>query len=256
MNLVVNARDAMPDGGELRIATDCGMIEDSNTRPRADVSGEYMVLSITDTGCGMDAATKARIFEPFFTTKEKGKGTGLGLSIVYSMVQQSNGFLTVQSEPGRGATFHIHLPCVKKLQKTAEGADAVRLHPGTGKILLVEDEDAIRKLAHQMLARAGYTVLASSDGAGALQLSRVELDSIDLLITDVVMPGMSGPELSARLVKRQPALKVLYLSGYTDHPRIRAGSLSDRQGFLQKPFTQDQLLVKVQNVLRGEMHAA
>jgi CheY-like chemotaxis protein len=234
MNLAVNARDAMPNGGCLTITTRPSL-EASNT------GQEYVLLSVADTGHGMDAETKAKIFEPFFTTKEHGKGTGLGLAIVYGIAQQSGGFITVQSEPGRGSVFNIHLPTVIFDEEAVAPATA-REHTGTGKVLLVEDEEAVRDLAGRLLTQAGYTVVAMADAADALKLSRAELDTIDILLTDVVMPGMSGPDLAAHLLKRRPRMKVIYISGYTDHPLITGGDLAEKTVLLQKPFTRDELL--------------
>jgi signal transduction histidine kinase len=233
MNLAVNARDAMPNGGRLTIST-VRAAQDSSAHP-------YVILSVADTGHGMDAETKAKVFEPFFTTKEKGKGTGLGLSIVYTIAQQSGGFVTVESEPGQGAVFSVHLPSVVSDEKPER--DVVpRDLTGTAKVLFVEDEDAVRELAGRMLTQAGYTVIATHDGADALKLSRAELDTIDVLLTDVVMPGMSGPELAARLLNRRPTLKVIYVSGYTDHPLVTGTDLAEKTVLLRKPFTRDELL--------------
>jgi len=251
VNLSVNARDAMPNGGELKIATYNGVVDENNAITHWAGPQSHAVLSVTDTGHGMDAETKGKIFEPFFTTKEQGKGTGLGLSSVYGIVQQSGGFVTVQSEVGRGSTFFVHLPCVTDSAKPVETFRIEGRYHGSGKILLVEDETALRELAGRMLTEAGYIVASTGDGGEALRLSRTELESIDLLITDMVMPGMSGPDLAAHLLKRLPKLKVLYISGYTDDPLIEAGALSDRETLLRKPFTRDQLLMTVQKIRGG-----
>jgi CheY-like chemotaxis protein len=250
MNLAVNARDAMPDGGQLRISTYPLVLDSADAAHDPSAPQLYAVLSITDTGFGMDAETQAQIFEPFFTTKEKGKGTGLGLSTVYGIVQQSRGFITVRSEPGQGSTFSVHLPCTAEDQKPADTSEFDGQPAGSGRILLVEDEAAVRELTRRMLVDSGYAVIVSSDAGDALRLRKSELEGVDLLLTDVVMPGLSGPELAEHLVKRQPGLKVLYLSGYTDHPLIGQQVLSDRESFLQKPFTQAQLLKTVQRVMR------
>jgi signal transduction histidine kinase/ActR/RegA family two-component response regulator len=241
MNLAINARDAMPNGGQITISTRTNYEQTSSGR-------DYAVLSVADTGHGMDAETKAKIFEPFFTTKGQGKGTGLGLSMVYGIVQQSGGYLVVHSEVGRGSVFHVYLPSVASGEKKTEKAVPVD-YKGSGKVLLVEDEDAVRNLTARMLAQAGYSVTATSDAADALKLSRTELDDFDLLLTDVVMPGMSGPELAAHLLKRRPKLKVIYVSGYTDHPLITGADLVERAVMLQKPFTRDQLLQKIAGAL-------
>jgi len=251
VNLSVNARDAMPNGGELRIATHNGVVDENNAAAHRAGPHSHAVLSVTDTGHGMDAETKGKIFEPFFTTKELGKGMGLGLSSVYGIVQQSGGFVTVQSEVGRGSTFFVHLPCVADSAKPVETFHGEGRHHGSGKILLVEDETALRELAGRMLTEAGYVVASTGDGGEALRLSRTELESIDLLITDMVMPGMSGPDLAAHLLKRLPKVEVLYISGYADHPLIEAGALSDRETLLRKPFTHDQLLMTVQKIRGG-----
>ena len=250
MNLAVNARDAMPNGGELTIATRRHLATAGEGDPRTHAPGQYAVLCVRDTGHGFDAQTKAKIFEPFFTTKEKGKGTGLGLSTVYGIVQQSDGQITVQSEPGRGAEFCIHLPCVDedREEPTAQTSQVAAVS-ASGKILLVEDEQAVRELALRLLKQAGYSVISPKEPSDALRLSKSELNSIDLVVTDVVMPGMNGPELVAHLLTRRPDLKVLYMSGYNDHPLFRAGVLSDRATLLQKPFSRTDLLAKVRSVL-------
>jgi signal transduction histidine kinase len=247
MNLAANARDAMPGGGEFRIATRGITIESASP----DAVEYQTSLSVSDTGCGMDAATKAKIFEPFFTTRERGKGTGLGLSVVYGIVQQSGGRIMVESELGRGTVLEIRLPRVAESESPAASTDSEGWHGGSGKILLIEDERAVKELAVRMLTQAGYAVVSPDDGGDALGLSKAELEAIDLVVTDVVMPGMSGPDLAAHLLKRNPELKVLYISGHTDHPLIASGPLSERACLLRKPFTQTELLRKVQKVLDG-----
>ena len=239
MNLAVNARDAMPNGGTLTIST-------RRSTENSSAGQEHVVLSVADTGHGMDAETKAKIFEPFFTTKEHGKGTGLGLSIVYGIAQQSGGFITVQSELGRGAVFNVHLPVTS--DEEPEKHVVPIEHTVTGKVLLVEDEEAVRELAERLLTQAGYTVVTMADADDALKLSRADLDTVDVLLTDVVMPGMSGPDLASHLLKRRPKMKVIYISGYTDHPLI-TGELAEKTVLLQKPFTRDELLQLVSATL-------
>jgi CheY-like chemotaxis protein len=199
----------------------------------------------------MDAETKAKIFEPFFTTKGSGKGTGLGLSMVYGIVQQSGGFLTVQSEPGVGSSFEIYLPCVSESSTAVRVKATHTAFTGSEKILVIEDEGPVRQLVQSLLTNAGYTVLALDDAVRALSLSESDMSDVDLLLTDVVMPGMSGPDVAAQLVQVRPDLKVLYVSGYTEHPSITEGQLPDRTTWLQKPFTRDELLSKVRTALNA-----
>ncbi len=252
MNLAVNARDAMPDGGELRLATanvDLGVSIDGNhfrVQP-----GPYVVLAVTDTGCGMDEATRAHLFEPFFTTKEPGRGTGLGLATVYGIVKQSEGYITVDSVPGRGTTFKIYLPRAAAAPPAPLAATAGKDPGGREVVLLVEDDDAVRSLAGQVLGRKGYHVLEACDGRDALRLWRQGTRDIDLLLTDVVMPHVNGRELADRLTAERPDLKVLFLSGYTDDAILRHGVLDQDVAFLQKPFTTEELAGKVREVLDG-----
>jgi signal transduction histidine kinase len=248
MNLAVNARDAMPDGGELIISTGTKVLEAPFAKNHGVEPGNYTVLSVTDTGTGMDAETKAKIFEPFFTTKELGKGTGLGLSTVYGIVQQSGGYLVVQSELGQGTTFQVHLPCVIGEVDSVRVDDQSHALAGSGKILLVEDEQAVRELTSRILRDAGYTVSEMEGGADALELHKAELQAFDLLLTDVVMPGVSGPDLAADLLGRHADLKILYVSGYTEHPLIGKGEFAGGT-LLHKPFTRAELLSKVHAVL-------
>jgi signal transduction histidine kinase/CheY-like chemotaxis protein len=251
MNLAVNARDAMPAGGELIISTGDTLIEASRAAVHGRAGGRYSVLTVRDTGSGMDAETKAKIFEPFFTTKGSGKGTGLGLSMVYGIVQQSGGFLTVQSEPGVGSSFEIYLPCVSESSTAVRVKATHTAFTGSEKILVIEDEGPVRQLVQSLLTNAGYTVLALDDAVRALSLSESDMSDVDLLLTDVVMPGMSGPDVAAQLVQVRPDLKVLYVSGYTEHPSITEGQLPDRTTWLQKPFTRDELLSKVRTALNA-----
>jgi PAS domain S-box-containing protein len=251
LNLAVNARDAMPRGGKLSIETGNVDLDDSYTSGDFVVKpGPYVMLAATDSGTGMDAETQKRIFEPFFTTKEKGKGTGLGLSTVYGIVKQSEGYITVYSEMGHGTTFKIYLPRVDASAEvvrpvTTEVAGA---HPHET-VLLVEDDTPIRRLIFDTLKSRGYNVLQAQNGDEAIQLAGRYLDPIQLMLTDLVMPGMSGRVLAERMVALHPESRVLYMSGYTDDAVIRHGGLGAGAAFLQKPFTPDAVANKVRQVL-------
>jgi PAS domain S-box-containing protein len=238
VNLAVNARDAMPDGGRLTITTRNETIEPGMAGPRRVIpAGGYALLQVADTGIGMDATIQARLFEPFFTTKAPGKGTGLGLATVYGVVKQSAGYILVESEPGEGTTFSVYLPLVAhdtagEELRAAVGA-AVR---GVETVLLVEDEPAVREIASRMLKRQGYVVLLAASGAEALAISAAFTGTIHLVLTDAVMPGMGGVEVVRRLRERRPALKALFMSGYTDDEIVRRGIVSSSMPFVQKPF--------------------
>jgi len=253
MNLAINARDAMPQGGKLLIESDNVVLDEAYARLHLPTQpGSYVCLAVSDTGCGMDEATQSRIFEPFFTTKDKGKGTGLGLSTVYGIVKQSGGYIWVYSERGQGTTFKIYLP------RVVAPADSVppvthwsALPQGTETALLVEDEPEVRWLVRDMLQRLGYTVLEARHGIEAQVLSIQHQGPIHLLITDVVMPQMSGREIAERLTSEHPETKVLYMSGYTDDAVVRHGVLTADIAFLQKPFTPEALARKVREVLDG-----
>jgi CheY-like chemotaxis protein len=252
LNLAVNARDAMPHGGKLTIETANVELDETDTRQHAGVEpGGYVMLAVSDTGVGMDAATQARIFEPFFTTKAQGQGTGLGLAIVYGIVKQSGGDIWVYSEPGRRTSFKIYLPRMDEVAPTVESQSLISdLSIGTETVLLVEDEEAVRALACQVLEMSGYTVLEASHGGEALLLSEQWQDAIDLLVTDVIMPGgLNGRELAERLKALRPELKVLYVSGYTDETIVHHGVLEPGLFYLQKPFTPNTLASKVREVL-------
>ena len=255
LNLVVNARDAMPTGGKLTIETSNVEIDDAYVRTHVDVTpGSYVMLAVSDNGCGMDSKTQDRIFEPFFTTKEQGKGTGLGLSTVYGIVKQSGGHIWVYSEPGHGTTFKIYLPRAEQAETAARvnGYSNARTR-GTETVLLVEDEPLVRQLAVRVLQERGYTVLQAVNGEESLRLAEAYDDQIHLLLTDVVMPGISGSALAARIKEQRSITKVLFASGYTDDAIVHHGMLDPGVAFLQKPFTPDSLARKVREVLDAPM---
>jgi two-component system, cell cycle sensor histidine kinase and response regulator CckA len=251
MNLVVNARDAMPSGGKLTIETANADVDEAAARVTGGQPGQYVVLSVSDTGEGMDEEVKSRLFEPFFTTKEQGKGTGLGLAMTYGIVKQSGGFITVDSEPGRGAAFRIYLPRLDAAEDEAAEPDAEPggVVEGSETVLLVEDEDIVRNLVAEILATAGYTVLGAADGMQALEVAERHPGPIHLLLTDVVMPKMSGRDLAERLVSLHGETKVLYTSGYTDSAIVDRGVLQPGTEFIQKPFSFAALTQKVRDVL-------
>jgi two-component system cell cycle sensor histidine kinase/response regulator CckA len=251
MNLAVNARDAMPRGGKLTIETANVDLDDAYVREHVAVTpGPYVMLAVSDNGIGMDPPTLTRIFEPFFTTKEIGKGTGLGLATVYGIVKQSGGNIWVYSEPGRGATFKIYLPRVEETS-AAEEPHRHAAAPTTGSetVLLVEDEDAVRFLVRNILESKGYRVLEARSGTEALSLCERHTGPLHLLLTDLVMPEMGGCELAEQLGPRYPAMKVLYISGYTNGALAHHGLLAPDTAYLQKPFTPDALAQKVREVL-------
>jgi PAS domain S-box-containing protein len=251
MNLAVNARDAMPQGGKLTIETANVDLDETYARGHVGVTpGPYVMLAVSDTGIGMDAATRAHMFEPFFTTKEKGKGTGLGLATIYGIVKQSGGNVWVYSELGRGTTFKIYLPRVEEALKPIERSSARHgVGRGSETVLIVEDEGAVRSLVRGVLEENGYTVLEAGGGEEALVISARHAGRIDLILTDVVMPHMSGRELAERLASLRPEAKVLYMSGYTDDAIVRHGALAVGTAYLQKPFTPSALVCKIREVL-------
>jgi CheY-like chemotaxis protein len=252
MNLAINARDAMPDGGRLTIeVANVDLDADAVGLHYAVVPGKYVCLVVSDTGVGMTDAVRARLFEPFFTTKKRGEGTGLGLATVYGAVKQAGGYVWVYAEPGQGSTFKVYLPRVEGESSgpVAAVATASPASPGTETILLVEDEAAVRQLARMMLERSGYRVILAATAEEAETTHLEFAGSIRLLITDVVLPGSSGPDLFQRLSIRDPQLKVLYMSGYTDDAVFRTGRLQHGVAFVQKPFTADALRRKTREVL-------
>ena len=253
MNLVVNAKDAMPEGGKITIQTAGAELDDAYRREHTYIQpGPYVMLSVSDTGCGMDKETQSRIFEPFFTTKEKGKGTGLGLSTVYGIIKQSGGYVFAHSELGHGTTFRIYLPRVEDAAEATDVATAANSAlEGSETVLLVEDEESVRQLVSETLSSRGYQVLEAENGEKALKLAADCARTIDLMITDVVMPGISGRELARELIKARPQTKVLFLSGYTEDAVINQGVLEPDTAFLQKQFTLQNLARKVREVLTG-----
>jgi PAS domain S-box-containing protein len=267
LNLAVNARDAMPDGGQLTIATSNLELDASTAQQRGVAPGEYVVLEVSDTGVGMDSETQTHLFEPFFTTKPQGKGTGLGLSTVYGIVKQSGGHIWLDSEPGKGATFRVFLPRVEETAEVfarggsgqQEAGATVRDEAPAGElrltgprretVLLVEDAKRVRQVVREILEMNGFEVLEARQGAEALRISARHQGPIHLMLTDVVMPEMSGRELAQRLMPLRPDMRVLYMSGYTDDAIVRHGVLDAGIAFIAKPFTPDGLAAKVRDVL-------
>ena len=250
LNLAVNARDAMPQGGKLTLEVRHAELDETYAREHPEVRpGPHVLLAVSDTGCGMDAATLARILEPFFTTKGD-RGTGLGLATVYGIVKQSGGHVAVYSEVGRGTTFKVYLPRVERRRTASKSQPGQTAMPrGQETVLLVEDEDGVRALTRRVLRDCGYTVLDAADGEEAARIARQHPEHIDLLVTDVVMPRMGGREVAVRLTILHPEIKVLFLSGYTDDAVVRHGILEGEVAFLQKPFSPAALAAKVREVL-------
>ena len=251
MNLVVNARDAMPHGGKITIETDNMVIDEAYAwQHPATKPGPYVVLAVRDTGVGMDKETQSRIFEPFFSTKEVGKGTGLGLSTVFGIVKQSSGSVFVYSEPGHGTTFKIHFPqYYKNASAVIPQEDATPPRGGAETILLVDDAAPLRELTRRLLEDCGYTVLDSGDPEEALRIAGQHKGILPLMITDVEMPGLNGPALAAKLAVARPGTRVLYTSGYVDDVTVRYGMFGSTSNFLEKPFTRDELVRKVRDLL-------
>ncbi len=258
MNLAVNARDAMPQGGKLVIETKNVEMDEIFVRqhPYPVQLGPYVCLTVSDDGVGMDAETQARAFEPFFTTKEKGKGTGLGLSTVYGVVKQSGGYIDIYSSPGAGTTFKIYLPRIHEAVKTERlSSEPVASLKGDETVLLAEDEASLRTLTRNTLELCGYTVLEGRDGMDALKISQQHLGAIDLLLTDVVMPGMGGRTLAQELTRQRPEIKTVYMSGYTGQTFGQQGPVEPGSFFLQKPFTRDDLTRKIREALDSRVAA-
>jgi two-component system, cell cycle sensor histidine kinase and response regulator CckA len=254
VNLAVNARDAMPSGGQIFLQSANVHLDETYVQTHLGVRpGDYVMIAMTDTGCGMDTETRKRIFEPFFTTKERGKGTGLGLSSVYGMVKQSGGDIWVYSEPGKGAAFKLYFPQVHKAAETTV-SQAERVEPpASATVLVVEDEQAVRELTVRMLQRLGYSVLSAASGREAVEVSNSFTGRISLLVTDVVMPEMSGRQVADAILAARPDVKVLFLSGYTEHTAIHQG-IGSGVNFLPKPFSRESLakkLLEITNNARG-----
>jgi PAS domain S-box-containing protein len=257
MNLAVNARDAMPYGGRLTLETSNTELDEKYAQQHlGSKPGRYVMLAVSDTGVGMDEQTQAHIFEPFFTTKELGKGTGLGLSTVYGVVKQSEGYIWVYSEPGKGATFKVYLPMVDEpARAVSEQMKPKDTKRGSETILLVEDDPQVRDLTREVLETRGYRVLVAEKPVAASSMSEGYAGKIDLLLTDVVMPGLSGNELAIQVLRQRPGIKVLFMSGYTDHAVIHSGPLENGVHFLQKPFTPSSLATKIREILDEAPHS-
>ena len=251
INLIVNARDAMPNGGRLTLETQDVVLDDDHPSEHAtELRGPFVVMAVTDTGVGMTAEVRARLFEPFFTTKAPGAGTGLGLAMCHGIVKQAGGQIGVTSEPHAGTTFRVFLPRLPDAVTPARARATVRASAsGDETVLLVEDEAMILRVAKTALERHGYRVLCANDGAEALELARDEATRIDILITDVVMPKLSGPELAARICELRPGLKVLFTSGYAENALATQGVLRDGVNFLQKPYTLAMLVQRARELL-------
>ncbi|MBI2340607.1 MAG: response regulator [Deltaproteobacteria bacterium] len=256
-NFASNARDAMPYGGKLTLETQNVALDEQYAAHHPEVkAGSYVMMAVSDNGLGMDAKTLSQIFEPFFTTKEKGKGTGLGLSMVYGIVKQSGGHIAAYSEPGKGTSFKIYLPRVEgEKQETAPvGKTPPASLAGSETVMVVEDEEKLRKFIGRVLREKGYTVLEAPSGQEALRMSESFPKPVALLVTDVILRGLSGPQTAERLIIERPDMKVLYISGYTDNAIVHHGVLEEGTNFLQKPFTPEALARKVREVLETTSH--
>ncbi len=251
LNLALNSRDAMPHGGTLTIETAEVELDESHVRMLSGAQpGTYVILVVRDVGVGMDQETQARIFEPFFTTKDVGRGAGLGLSMVYGIVKQSGGFVTFESEQGRGTEFNIYLPRVLETSEPVRAAESPPEQRGVETILVVEDQSALRVPVCRLLERAGYQVIVGENVENAIQVAMQHAGTLDVLLTDVVMPDMSGPQLAERLQALRPRMKVLYMSGYPKSLKPNSVLVSG-VSFIQKPFTRQELLRRMREVLEG-----
>jgi CheY-like chemotaxis protein len=251
MNLVTNARDAMPAGGVLTLESGPGSIDDGFVKRNGfGIPGRYARIMVRDTGCGMDEETRAKIFEPFFTTKTVGKGTGLGLSITYGIVKQHNGFITVDSWPGRGTTFCVYLPLAdREKQDLPETRRPDHAPAGTETVLLAEDDDMVRELNRTILEEAGYIVIETSDGREALDTFKERGSDVDILVTDVIMPNMDGKRLYEEIIKIRPGIKVLFISGYSTDTLDARYALDDGYDFMPKPVMPSELLKRLRDIL-------
>lgn len=251
MNLVVNARDAMPSGGTLRIETADVDLDQEYVHRRGVAlrPGQYVTIAVVDTGVGMDAATQAQVFEPFYTTKAEGRGTGLGLATAYGIVKQSDGYIWIYSEVGKGTVFRVYFPRVDEALATERARPRSVRRPATETLLVIEDEPAARELVAEILRREGYLVLGAGDGAEGVEVARSSREPIHLLLTDVVLPKLGGRAAAEHIRAIHPGIKVLYMSGYTDNEVSRHGVLDPGIVLLQKPFTPDDLVRRVGEVL-------
>jgi two-component system cell cycle sensor histidine kinase/response regulator CckA len=259
LNLVLNARDAMPLGGRLTVESRVTQLTEAYVQQHPGITvrpGPYVVLSVSDTGHGMSPDTLSHLFEPFYTTKPVGQGTGLGLATVYGIVKQSGGYVWAYSELGQGTTFKVYLPLDQDAVALPKPAPATRTHAGDETILLVEDEPAVRQVTSRALQEYGYAVVEASGGHPALGVLKRNAGRIDLLITDVILPGMDGPTLARRAAELRPGLPVLFISGYTDHEIVQRGMLQEEQPFLQKPFTPEALATQVGELLKEKKDAS
>jgi CheY-like chemotaxis protein len=252
INLVLNARDSMPDGGKIFIETEEVDLDPEYASRQLDVQpGRYVMLSVADTGIGMDRETLSRIFEPFFTTKEEGKGTGLGLSTTYGIVKQSGGHLTVASVLGKGSTFRIYLPKLSNSGAQSQPLKAQSNQPRRQTVLLVEDEGALRKLMTKVLERAGFQVVEAKDGEQAVEVCKTWTEPLDMVVSDLAMPKLNGLQLKEMISGLCPAAKFLLISGYAEDVVEDPAILRTDRNFLEKPFLPDELVLKVQEILRG-----
>jgi CheY-like chemotaxis protein len=256
MNLVINARDAMPSGGRMTIETGRIHFDSAYASEHfAVLPGDYVMVAVSDNGVGMDKATRVHVFEPFFTTKQFGKGTGLGLATVYGIVRQSGGHIWLYSEPGEGTTFKIYFPMVTE-RLTELDVPPIVAAGGTETVLLVEDEEVVRELTQVILERSGYRLLVAPTASEALALAESHGGKIDILVSDVIMPGLSGPELARRVREMRPDIKTLFMSGYTEELVNADGRLDGMDGFLSKPFTAEELTRKVAEILAADRAAS